>query len=78
MFPISGGGDSVCSEFRQRCLVICACALLVGCQTVPDTPQEQTTLRQQADYTLEKAGKNPDVASFVTKFRRVCRVPHRR
>jgi len=51
-----------------KLLVIAACALAaIGCQTVPDTPQEQTTLRQQADYTLEKARKqNADVDAYVT------------
>lgn len=50
-----------------KLLVIAACALLVGCQTVPETPQEQTTLRQQADYTLARAIKqNADVDTYVT------------
>ena len=48
-------------------IVVCACALLVGCQTVPDTPKEQTTLRQEADSTLAKAlRQNPYVETYVT------------
>ena len=50
-----------------KLIVICACALLVGCQAMPDTPQEQTTLRQQADATLAKARRqNPNVETYVT------------
>lgn len=43
------------------------CALVVGCQTVPETSQEQTLLQDQAQQTLTRARQqNPQVDVYVT------------
>lgn len=47
-------------------LVVFALALVAGCATVPEEASERTLLRQQADFTLDKARQsNPVVQPYI-------------
>jgi lipid-binding SYLF domain-containing protein len=54
------------APLKSAAVFLCFCTLLAGCHTVPDTPQEQSVLKQQSDFTLEKARqRTPGVQQYL-------------